>query len=80
MSDSTGSVLSLTAQIVAAQVANNTIDPAELPKLINDVHRALANAGQSTAARRARSLPWILRDLSATIISFVLNAANTSRC
>ena len=50
MSDSTGSVLSLTAQIVAAQVANNTIDPADLPKMINDVHRALANAGQSTAA------------------------------
>ena len=49
MSDSTGSVLSLTAQIVAAQMANNTIDPAELPKLINDVHRALANAGRSTA-------------------------------
>jgi predicted transcriptional regulator len=49
MSDSTGSVLSLTAQIVAAQVANNRIDPADLPKLINDVHRALANAGQSTA-------------------------------
>jgi predicted transcriptional regulator len=42
-------VLSLTAQIVAAHVANNTIDPADLPKLINDVHRALANAGQSTA-------------------------------
>jgi predicted transcriptional regulator len=50
MSDSTGSVLSLTAQIVAAQVANNRIDPADLPKMINDVHRALANAGQSTAA------------------------------
>ena len=50
MSDSTGSVLSLTAQIVAAHVANNRIDPADLPKLINDVHRALANAGQSTAA------------------------------
>jgi predicted transcriptional regulator len=43
-------VLSLTAQIVAAHVANNTIDPADLPKLINDVHRALANAGQSTTA------------------------------
>ena len=50
MSDSTGSVLSLTAQIVAAQVANNTIDPADLPKLINDVHRALANAEQATTA------------------------------
>jgi predicted transcriptional regulator len=50
MSNSTGSVLSLAAQIVAAHVANNTIDPADLAKLINDVHRALANAGQSTAA------------------------------
>ena len=50
MSDGTGSVLSLTAQIVAAQVANNPIDPANLPTLINDVHRALTNAGQSTAA------------------------------
>jgi predicted transcriptional regulator len=50
MSDSTGSVLSLAAQIVAAHVANNRVDPADLPKLINDVHRALANAGQSTAA------------------------------
>jgi len=49
MSDSTDSVLSLAAQIVAAHVANNRVDPADLPKLINDVHRALANAGQSTA-------------------------------
>ena len=50
MSDSTGSVLSLAAQIVTAHVANHRIDPVDLPKLINDVHRALANAGQSTAA------------------------------
>jgi len=47
MSDSTGSVLRFAAQIVAAHVANNTVDPADLPKLINDVHRALANAEQS---------------------------------
>ena len=50
MSDSTDSVLGLAAQIIAAHVANNRVDPADLPKLINDVHRALANAGQSTAA------------------------------
>ena len=48
MSDSTDSVLGLAAQIIAAHVANNRVDPADLPKLINDVHRALANAGQST--------------------------------
>jgi predicted transcriptional regulator len=50
MSDSTGSVLSLAAKIVAAHVANHKIDPVDLPKLINDVHRALANAEQATAA------------------------------
>jgi len=43
-------VLSLAAQIIAAHVANNRVDPADLPKLINYVHRALANAGQSTMA------------------------------
>jgi predicted transcriptional regulator len=50
MSDSTDSVLSLAVQIIAAHVANNRVDPVDLPKLINDVHRALANAGLSTAA------------------------------
>ena len=37
MSDSTDSVLSLAVQIIAAHVANNRVDPADLPKLINDV-------------------------------------------
>ena len=40
-----GSVLSLAAQIVSAHVANNAVAPDDLPKLINDVHHALANAG-----------------------------------
>jgi predicted transcriptional regulator len=35
-------LLGLTAEIVAAHVANNTVDPAVLPKLIYDVHAALA--------------------------------------
>ena len=50
MSDGTGSVLSLAVQIVSAHVAHNTVAPGDLPKLINDVHRALANAGQVTTA------------------------------
>jgi predicted transcriptional regulator len=80
MSDSTGSVLSLVAQIVAAHVANHRIDPVDLPKLINDVHRALANAEQARRPRRAANLPLISRDLSAAITSFALSVANTSRC
>ncbi|MBL8643281.1 MAG: MucR family transcriptional regulator [Rhodospirillaceae bacterium] len=34
-------LLSLTSQIVAAHVANNTVGMDQLPKLIHDVHRAL---------------------------------------
>ena len=37
-------IIDLTAEIVAAYVAKNTVTQAELPKLINDVHRALAGA------------------------------------
>lgn len=39
-------MLSLTAEIVAAHVANNTVPVVDLPQLINDVHRALSNVGQ----------------------------------
>jgi len=45
-------MLSLTAQIVSAHVARNTADTADLPKLINDVHRALATAGEPVVPPR----------------------------
>src|SRR3954451_11172770 len=50
MAVSADNVLSLAAQIVAAHVAHNIVELNNLSKLINDVHRALANAGQVTAA------------------------------
>jgi len=45
MANGDGSILSLAAQIVSAHVANNAVAPDDLPKLINDVHHALASAG-----------------------------------
>ena len=42
-------VLELAAQIVSAHVANNAVAVDQLPKLINDVHRALFSAGQASA-------------------------------
>ena len=51
MADDT--MLALAAQIVSAHVAHNPISPADLPKLINDVHRALASAGQSSTPQRS---------------------------
>ena len=41
-------ILSLAAQVVSAHVAKNAVSPEDLPQLIRDVHRALANAGQAT--------------------------------
>ena len=49
MANDDGSVLSLAAMIVSAHVANNAVAPDDLPKLINDVHHALANAGHIAA-------------------------------
>jgi len=50
MSDTLSStVLSLAAQIVSAHISNNSVSTDQLPKLINDVHYALATAGQAAA-------------------------------
>ena len=39
----------LTVQIVSAHIASNRVSPADLPKLINDVHQALVKAGEPVA-------------------------------
>jgi predicted transcriptional regulator len=41
-------LLTLTSEIVAAHVANNSVAVTDLPKLIHDVHRALAGIGDDT--------------------------------
>ena len=42
-------VLGLTAQIVSAHVANNSVPPDALPSLIQDVYRTLASVGHAPA-------------------------------
>ncbi len=42
---STSGLLSLTTEIVAAHVSNNTVPIADLPQLIDQVYKTLANAG-----------------------------------
>lgn len=48
-------LLSLAAQIVSAHVANNTISSADVPKLIHDVHRALADAERGPEPSNGKS-------------------------
>ena len=42
---STSGLLSLTTEIVAAHVSNNTLPIADLPQLIDQVYKTLVNAG-----------------------------------
>ncbi len=39
-------LLEVTSRIVAAHVSSNTVAPADLPRLINSVHRALSDLGE----------------------------------
>jgi predicted transcriptional regulator len=55
-SNTSGELLALTAEIVAAHVANNRVEQADLPELIRKVHAALAGIGGSTASG-PKSLP-----------------------
>jgi predicted transcriptional regulator len=46
-------LLSLTADIVSAHVANNRIGTGDLPNLIRDIHGALAQLGESASVKEA---------------------------
>ena len=54
MSQLTGAndLLALTSEIVAAHVANNSVPMEDLPKLIQDVHRALTAVSTGGAVER----------------------------
>jgi predicted transcriptional regulator len=56
-----GAVLRLSADIVAAYVAQNTVSPNTLPELIGKVHATLLNLGQGEepAATRERPKPAV---------------------
>ncbi|HUB15576.1 MAG TPA: MucR family transcriptional regulator [Acetobacteraceae bacterium] len=49
MADPTETVLALTAQIVSAHVAKNTVEPERLPELIREVYRSLVSVAEEPA-------------------------------
>ena len=55
--DVKGGILGLTTRIVSAQVSNNKLGITELPELINSVHRALTDPGDSPAAPLKPAVP-----------------------
>jgi predicted transcriptional regulator len=52
-------ILTLTADIVAAHVANNSVSVTDLPLLIANVHRALAGLGSPAAAATEPDTPSV---------------------
>jgi len=49
----------LAAQVVAAYVGNHSVPAAELPTLIDDVHKALIRAARGTGAQREPQKPAV---------------------
>ena len=71
MSDQTDPIelQSLATRIVAAHVANNDVDAAELPKLIRQVHEALVSLGDgAAAAERPQPMVPIKKSVTANYI------------
>ena len=54
-----GTLIALTAEIVAAHVGNNNIDVAEIPTLIRNVHGALAGLGTAVEQPAPRAEPAV---------------------
>lgn len=52
-------LLSLTTEIVAAHVSNNTVALGDLPQLINQVYNSLANIGVALAVPAVRPQPAV---------------------
>jgi predicted transcriptional regulator len=57
--DQTNDLLTLTTEIVAAHVSNNTVSVSDLPQLINQVYNSLANIGNLPAAPVERPQPAV---------------------
>lgn len=52
-------LLGLTAEIVSAHVGNNPVSISDLPNLIQEVYRTLANVGQPPAAPAEKQQPAV---------------------
>jgi predicted transcriptional regulator len=64
----TTDLLALTSQIVAAHVGKNAVPMSELPKLINDVHRALASVAAGGSAERPEPAVPVRKSVTADYI------------
>jgi predicted transcriptional regulator len=57
--DATGTLITLTSEIVAAHVSNNNVDVGEVPNLITNVYGALSGLGEHGAEEEAAPEPAV---------------------
>lgn len=57
--DASGTLITLTADIVSAHVSNNSVAVSDLPLLIGNVHAALTGLGHSTPAQDEPAVPAV---------------------
>ena len=57
--DTSNELLTLTTEIVAAHVSNNTVSVGDLPQLINQVYQSLANIGKTPTVATERPQPAV---------------------
>ena len=59
MSDDAETIITLTADIVAAHVSNNSVSVSDLPALITNIHTALAGLGAPTVVPVVQQEPAV---------------------
>jgi predicted transcriptional regulator len=59
MNDDADNIITLTADIVAAHVSNNSVAVSELPTLISSIHTALAGLGVATVPQTVKQEPAV---------------------
>ena len=59
LSEGDSTLITLTADIVAAHVTNNSVAVSDLPLLIQNVHAALSNLGKTEAAAVVKHEPAV---------------------
>ena len=59
VSENDSTLITLTADIVAAHVTNNSVAVADLPSLIQNVHGALSNLGKTEPAAETKQEPAV---------------------
>ena len=73
-------LLELTTEIVAAHVSNNSLPVNDLPQLIQEAYKTLANVGNGGPPLERLQPAISIKNLSCLILLCALKTAKNSKC